>query len=190
MRFALRRGALLLLLGLASCTTTRVYVVRHAEKAGGSADPSLTPAGAGRAQQLAERLKDKHITRIFVSDFKRTQETAAPTAARFGIEPTVIPGRDTDRLIDELKQIRGENTLVVRHSNEIHVIVNALAPADKIKPIDETEYDNLFIVEQQEFFGRVNFKVRRERYGQLSTPPRSMQPPTNTSGQAAQTTGT
>lgn len=59
-----------------------VVIVRHAEKAtNGGSDPDLSPAGRARGDTLAGILKDAGITAIFTSEFKRTKETAAATAA-------------------------------------------------------------------------------------------------------------
>src|SRR4030095_12239590 len=58
-----------------------VVIVRHAEKAtNGGSDPDLSSTGLARADALARILKDSGITAIFTSEFKRTQETAAPIA--------------------------------------------------------------------------------------------------------------
>ena len=58
-----------------------VFIVRHAEKAStGGNDPDLSVEGQKRADALAQILKDSKITSVFVTEFKRTQETAAPTA--------------------------------------------------------------------------------------------------------------
>lgn len=160
-----RFAAALLILSLASCTTTRIYVVRHAEKLDNSADPPLSPAGVERARCLADELAGRRITRVFVSDRKRTQETAAPTAARFNLTSQVLPGRATDQLISELKQLSGDQALVVRHSNELHLIVNALCPDNPVPPITEAEYDNLFVVEKQVFLGSEKIRLERLKYG-------------------------
>src|ERR1043165_7635728 len=76
-----------------------VVLVRHAEKGTNSdKDPDLSPAGRARADALAEMLKDSGLVAIFTSEFKRTIETAAPTARAVGIEPTVVPGNETATL--------------------------------------------------------------------------------------------
>src|SRR5213593_3091142 len=76
-----------------------VVIVRHAEKAvSDGGDPDLSPAGRARAEELARILKDSGITAIFTSEFKRTQETAAPTATSIGVTATVIPAKDTAAL--------------------------------------------------------------------------------------------
>jgi broad specificity phosphatase PhoE len=72
---------ILFLLAAAADAAPVVFVVRHAEKTtGGGNDPELSPAGHKRADALARILQDSQITAIFVTEFKRTQETAAPTA--------------------------------------------------------------------------------------------------------------
>jgi broad specificity phosphatase PhoE len=58
-----------------------VFIVRHAEKAStGGKDPDLSVQGQKRADALAHILKDSQIRSVFVTEFKRTRETAAPTA--------------------------------------------------------------------------------------------------------------
>lgn len=165
MRLLGRFVAVGLLLCLCSCTTTtRYYIVRHAEKLDNSADPPLSAAGKQRAEKLADVLADKKIGGVFVSNMQRTRQTAEPSAKKFGVQPTVVPARDTNELIERLKMISGENVLVVRHSNELHLIVNALAPEMTISQVDESEYDNLFIVERQKTFGKTVTSLQRSKY--------------------------
>src|SRR5437016_10383407 len=96
-----------------------VVIVRHAEKAtNGGNDPDLSSAGRARADALARILKDSGITAIFTSEFKRTQETAAPTATSIGVTPTVDAATDTDALVAKLHQLSG-NALVVGHGDTI-----------------------------------------------------------------------
>ena len=52
----------------------KVYLVRHAEKISGE-DPLLTAGGNKRAGDLMRALKDKNIKRIYVTEYKRTQNT-------------------------------------------------------------------------------------------------------------------
>jgi hypothetical protein len=90
-----------------------VVIVRHAEKAAnGSNDPDLSSAGQARAETLARILKDSGITAIFTTEFKRTQETAAPTATLIHVTPTVVATNDTTALVARLHQLNG-NALVV-----------------------------------------------------------------------------
>src|SRR5207244_7946375 len=77
-----------------------VVIVRHAEKAAnGGSDPDLSSAGRARADELARILKDSGITAIFTSEFKRTQETAAPCSTSIGVIENVILVNDTESLL-------------------------------------------------------------------------------------------
>src|SRR6266404_9451335 len=79
---------------------TFVVIVRHAEKAANDPkDPDLSSAGRARAEALAKILKDAGITAIFATEFKRTQETAAPTATSSHVTPTVVAAKDTAALV-------------------------------------------------------------------------------------------
>src|SRR6187401_201985 len=94
-----------------------VFIVRHAEKAStGGKDPDLSVEGQKRADALANMLKDSQITSVFVTEFKRTQETAAPTARALQVSPTVVPANDIGGLIQKLRASNG-NALVVGHGN-------------------------------------------------------------------------
>lgn len=122
-----------------------VVIVRHAEKAANDPkDPDLSPAGRERAEALARILKDADITAIFASEFKRTQETAAPTSASTGVPPTIVPGKDTALLISKLHQLNG-NALVVGHGDTIPNIIKALG-IDRPIQITDSDYTELFVV--------------------------------------------
>lgn len=142
----------ILLLGLTASAQSTIFLVRHAERADTAsgaapsmaADPSLSEAGRARASSLAMMLKDARITAIFVTEFKRTQETAAPLAEALGIEPIAIAAKDTSALLARLKQITG-NALVVGHSNTVPEIVTALGVPTPIV-IADGDFDNLLLV--------------------------------------------
>jgi phosphohistidine phosphatase SixA len=129
-----------------------IFLVRHAERADTisgahatmAADPSLSEAGRQRAQSLATILKDAGITAIYSTEFKRTQETAAPLAKTLGISVTTVPANDTASLVEKLKASTS-NVLVVGHSNSIPEIVKALGITTPLV-IGERDYDNLLIV--------------------------------------------
>src|SRR5206468_6011715 len=122
-----------------------VVIVRHAEKAAnGGNDPDLSSAGRARAEALARILKDSGITAIFTSEFKRTQETAAPTATSIHVSPTVVAAKDTDALLAKLHQLNG-NALFVGHGDTIPNIIKALGINSPINIPDE-DYSDLLIV--------------------------------------------
>ena len=125
-----------------------IFIVRHAEKAEANAanpkDPDLSATGRARAQALAETLKDAGIGAIFVTEYKRTRQTAEPTADLRAIEPVTIPAQEVTTLVAKLKETK-EAALVVGHSNTVPEILKALGASDSIT-IAESDYDNLFIV--------------------------------------------
>src|SRR5947207_10736143 len=122
-----------------------VVIVRHAEKAtDGGRDPDLSLAGRARADALARILKDSGITAIFTTEFKRTQETAAPTATSTHVTPTMVATKDTAALVARLHQLDG-NALVVGHGDTIPNIVKALGINSSVN-IPDADYSELLIV--------------------------------------------
>lgn len=128
-----------------------VVLVRHAEKADTSADPILSPRGLARAESLAEALRDLRPGAILVTQYRRTQLTAAPSAARFGVTPQVIgTARDLTTHAEAVAQAvraasRGSAVLVVGHSNTLGPIIQALGgPA--LPQICEAVYTTLYLL--------------------------------------------
>ena len=122
-----------------------VLIVRHAEKAStGGKDPDLSVEGQKRADTLAHMLKDSQITSVFVTEFKRTRETAAPTASAAHITPTVVPANDIGALAEKLRGLNG-NALVVGHGNTIPDLLKALGIAAPVS-IPEDDYTEIFAV--------------------------------------------
>ena len=81
---------------------TEIVLVRHGSSepavAGqrfplldGHGDPALAPEGEVQAALVAERLAGEPLSGLFVTPLKRTAQTAAPLAARLGLEPVVVP---------------------------------------------------------------------------------------------------
>ncbi len=119
-----------------------VFIVRHAEKADATKDPDLSEAGRARAEALAKMLKDANITAIYTTEFKRTQQTAAPLAKALGITATTVLAKDNAALIAKLRASNG-NALVVGHGDTIPDLIKTLGISEPIN-IAENDYDNLF----------------------------------------------
>ena len=149
----------LLLCSLLGCLTafaqaepTTIFIVRHAERAdvaSGSpttmaSDPDLSEAGRLRAESLGNALQDAAITAIYVTEYKRTQQTAAPLAKATGVSVTIVPAKETDALVAKLRSSTG-NALVVGHSNTLPEIIKALGVTTPVTVADSA-YDNLFVV--------------------------------------------
>ena len=123
-----------------------VFIVRHAEKGPENPDPSLTEAGRQRATELARVLTGAHISAVFASEFKRTQETVAPLAAQASLTPVVIPAGKTEELVSRLRALPpGSRALVASHSNLVHLIVERLSWV-KIPALTDLDYDRLVVV--------------------------------------------
>lgn len=145
---------------------TTVFVVRHAERADAgasaspmmAADPDLSDIGKARADSLATVLKDAGITAIFTTEYKRTQQTAAPLAKALGIQATAVSSRDMPGLIEKIKGATG-NVLVVGHSNTVGDVISRLGVAEGVK-LGDADYDNLFVVVRSEkpVLVRLHFK--------------------------------
>ena len=121
-----------------------IFVVRHAEKADATKNPDLSEAGRARAEALAKALRDANITAIYATEFKRTQQTAAPLAKALSITVTVLPAQDSVALVAKLRALSG-NALVVGHGDTIPNLIKALGVSEPIS-IAENDYDNLFVL--------------------------------------------
>lgn len=82
---------------------TEILLVRHGESAparedrpfplvDGQGDPPLAEFGEQQALRVADRLEHEDLDAIYVTSLQRTQQTAAPLAARLGLTPVVEPG--------------------------------------------------------------------------------------------------
>ncbi|MDP1818314.1 MAG: histidine phosphatase family protein [Acidimicrobiales bacterium] len=106
---------------------TEMLLVRHGESAAsrggelfelrdGQGDPELHPDGREQAERVAERLEHEPLDAIYVSTLRRTHETAAPLAARRGIEPIVLAD------LREVHLGEWEGGLVRKHAGEGHPV--------------------------------------------------------------------
>jgi 2,3-bisphosphoglycerate-dependent phosphoglycerate mutase len=128
----------------AATAQSTIFIIRHAEKADATKDPDLSEAGRARAEALVKTLRDANITAIYATEFKRTQQTAAPLAKALGITVTTLPAKDSAALIAKLRASTG-NALVVGHGDTIPDLIKALGMSEPIN-IGESDYDNLFAV--------------------------------------------
>jgi broad specificity phosphatase PhoE len=143
-------AALMLLIPAAAQAQKLVILTRHAERADGGAmsgkaenDPPLSAAGEARAAKLAAMLGDAGITAIFATEFKRTQDTAKPLAAKLKLTVQTVPGDQTAQLMAQLKKHPNDIVLIVGHSNTLPEVIKALGgPA---VTIPDPEFDNLFL---------------------------------------------
>jgi broad specificity phosphatase PhoE len=136
--------------GTADATT--VIVIRHAEKEPGQGpDPPLTQAGEARAELLAQMFGDAkavgHIDAIYVSPALRSRLTAAPLAARLGVDATIAPGDDPAALARRaVREHSGGRVLIVGRSDTVPAIVETLDGHTEIPQLADDEYGTMYIV--------------------------------------------
>jgi len=156
---------LLLVLLLGACAyiapiqpPSTFYVMRHLHTPAGVQDPDLTEEGRRHAEMLVTYFAANPPAAIFVSNTKRAQQTAAPLAARLGIEPRIYDPADTRFLITEIMK-EPPPVLIVGHSNTVPDIVEALS-GERPGPLVHEDFGDIW-----EIGGRRRTVARRKLGG-------------------------
>jgi broad specificity phosphatase PhoE len=157
--------------------TTTIIFVRHAdvdESMAKDNDLPLNQRGRMRAALLADALENVDVTggvdAIYVSEAKRTQQTAEPLAKRLGIEPEVADPYDVVGFMRTvLREHKREIVLIVTHRDIIAPLVEELHGSKNIAEIPSDDYDDLFIVTIP-WFGKVK-TLQQDSYTNGWAPP-------------------
>ena len=155
---------------LMACSTTTVYIVRHAEKVNETDTTNLTPAGYARAAALADTLANRGIDSIFSTPYRRTRQTAQPLATRLGLPVVDYPAKPMQAIVDRVNRMRTKTVLVVGHSNTILELARSLGAQPAMARIESGDFDNLFRVDiRRGLFGKsVDFSPKT--YGVITLP--------------------
>jgi broad specificity phosphatase PhoE len=134
-----------------AASTTLVVVTRHAEKADASDDPPLSVDGLARAERLGTTFgadtAGPSVDVIFVTDRRRTAESARPLATRLGVPVITLPAADVDGLCRRIfAEYRGKRVLVIAHSNTVPQIVSRLADGGDYPALAEGDYGTTYVV--------------------------------------------
>jgi broad specificity phosphatase PhoE len=121
-----------------------IYVVRHFDTPAGERDPDLLPPGTARAERLAKWFRGKKLKAIYVSDFRRTRQTAAPLAAARGITVETYDPRDTPAIVARAKAANAP-VLIVGHSNTVPDIVAQLG-GTRPPDLKHEDFGDLWII--------------------------------------------
>jgi 2,3-bisphosphoglycerate-dependent phosphoglycerate mutase len=157
-----------------SQATTTIIFVRHAEKMQAPPDdPGLSEAGQRRVAELTRQLRDADVVAgidaIYSTPYRRTQETAQPIADALDLPINTYDPSDTEAVLERiLKEHKGKIILVVGHSNTVPVLIANLGASKKVPPIQEDEYDNIYLISIP-WFGKT--KTIRLRFGEPYIPP-------------------
>lgn len=147
------KAKLLLILGLVVfgsiitvAQSTTVWIVRHAEKDtafASRANPDLSPLGKQRALDLAAYLHKEKIVQVLSTDTKRTIQTAA----HFKAPVEIYNPRSIQLVVEKIKSTwKGENLLIVGHSNTVLETIDALGGNRPIAILNDEDYDYIFKV--------------------------------------------
>ncbi|MFD0738699.1 histidine phosphatase family protein [Lysobacter koreensis] len=118
-------------------------VVRHAERSSDDPrDPNLSDAGRARAAALAASLAGAPVAAVYATAYRRTQQTAAPSASAHALTVTTYDAKQpAAEFAAQLKRTHPRGTvLVVGHSNTAPEIAAALC-ACTVEPMGDAEYD-------------------------------------------------
>ena len=142
-------------LGVAQKSDAATLVfIRHAEKVDdGSRDPDLTKKGEERASRISSILDNKYgkINAVYSTNYKRTQQTATPTALKNNVNVVDYDPRTPNVFLKSLiRKHIGEVILIVGHSNSTPTLVNFVLGEDRFEALDESVYDTIFVVESSE----------------------------------------
>jgi len=152
-----RRAQLLLSLALVLAGPAQVaraqqavFVLRHAERAEyESPDGVLSSAGEERARALARVLANAGVTAVYISERKRTLQTADPLTQALHISPTAVGGATPEQVEATLKLVRARDkngiVVIVGHSDSVRMFLKALGYSGEVT-IGPREHDDLFVV--------------------------------------------
>lgn len=157
----------LIVIFLFSCSTPKIFIVRHAEKSLTiKNDPPLTPEGEKRALDLERVLRGKKIKHIYSTPTNRTVSTAKPLAESLALPISYYVHDTMPKFLYRMLE-SGENALVVGHSNTVLKMIEELDLRPSKKEIPDAEYDNLFVVYLKSKNGRGGYSLylKELKYG-------------------------
>jgi probable phosphoglycerate mutase len=141
---------------------TEILLVRHGETVpadpdspfdlvDGHGDPELAPEGREQAELLGRRLADERgrIDALYVTNLRRTAQTAAPIARALGLEPRVEPD------LREVLLGEWEGGLYRRHVMERHPLALEMAQAERWDVIPGAESNETLAARLRAGIGRI-----------------------------------
>ena len=128
--------------------TTTYYLIRHAEKNRTdkiNKNPDLNKKGAERAEKWAVFFKKIKLDAVYATNYKRTQQTATPTAEskKLDIKP-YNPSNMYDSIFQQ--DTKGKTVLVVGHSNTTPVFANTILGKKRYEDMNDSDNASLYVV--------------------------------------------
>lgn len=109
-------------------------------------DPDLSTEGRERAERLTKAVKKYKPHEIFVTDYKRTRQTAEPIAKLRGKEiQTYDPAKQAE-LVEKILASKTDHYLIIGHSNTTPALANLLMKKEVFKQLPDTEYGVFWVI--------------------------------------------
>ncbi|MEO7309444.1 MAG: histidine phosphatase family protein [Chitinophagaceae bacterium] len=158
------------IVSLFSCATTKIYIVRHGDKASSAPNSDLkNPEGFTRARVLRDSLSGVGINGVYSTNVLRTIHTAEPAAVANSLP--VVFYNNADSLIDALSTQKKKHFLVVGHSNTVPQMLRHIGLDPGFTGnIDDGDFDNLFVVIIKWSGGSVSKTLVKKTFGAFTAP--------------------
>lgn len=124
----------------------QLLLLRHAEKEAAGANPGLSAAGKQRAGQLATLLSEVPVTRLYATNYRRTQQTLQPLAEKKHLEISGYEPGAQEAFAQQLKSSQDLYTVVAGHSNTVPALVNLLLGSERYTDLAENEYGMMWLL--------------------------------------------
>lgn len=143
-----------------------IILLRHAEKDKAeeaiTLDPRLSPEGEARAEKFAELIEKYKPDAVFSSQFQRTIWTVRPFARKKRMKIQFYNHRNLKEIAEIATAGNFKRIIIVGHNSTTPALANMLIGQEKYKPLDESEYDKIFIVRLKKYKNKPN-KIREEK---------------------------
>ena len=144
-KFLLLLALLFLNISFGQSNSTTYYFIRHAEKIDSSQNPDLSEKGLKRAELWNKIFSEINFDEIYSTDYKRTLQTASPTATTKKIEIKLYNPK-TINIGSFKKETLGKKVLIVGHSNTTPKFINNIINQNLFSDIEDETFGNLYIV--------------------------------------------
>jgi phosphohistidine phosphatase SixA len=136
--------------GVAVAQKKTIILVRHAEKdtapTADKVDPELTAQGVERAKRLVKTIKRYKPGAVYSTNFKRTQNTAAPVASWRKVAVEAYDPRKLPEIVARVLTSKYKRHLIVGHNNTTPALANLFINEEKYKTLPESDYGKIFII--------------------------------------------
>ena len=130
-------------------------LIRHAEKdttVQGSttmnANPPLSKQGLKRAKKLVKALKKYSVDEIYSTDFVRTKTSVEPLSVKTDIEVKTYNHKQLKEFANMLVAKQNKTIVIAGHSNSTPALVNLIIKKETYPALDESIYNKIYIVKQ------------------------------------------